>query len=136
MPYKLHTNFIFSIYGKLDYFHDYFICAKMGNIGPILDIFFICIKINGNIIAREIIDVITMMHHHGKPTNEFMLKIASRIVWIIGFNGWKIHGIYDRYLASKSINLNYRIVQRVTYKSLIFLRYEEMWTTSKYNRIA
>jgi hypothetical protein len=41
--------------------------AKIGQTGPILDIFFICIKINGNIVTLATTDVNKTITHHGNP---------------------------------------------------------------------
>lgn len=78
----------------------------MGQIGPILDIFFICMKIRGKIVSLTKTDVIKITTHQGSPTIELICSILSLTVWINGLSGWNIHGISDRYLASKSMNLN------------------------------
>lgn len=80
--------------------------TKSGQMGPILDIFFICTKIKGNIVKRIKTEESMRTSHQGRFIQVLISMMPDLMMPITGSKGLKIKGISDKYLASKSINLS------------------------------
>ena len=88
--------FIFYQELSSEYFQAYFRYTKTGDIGPIFENLFICIRIKGNIVSLTNNAESPSTLHQGKPAKELKCKMESLIVMIKGSKGLKIQGILVR----------------------------------------